>query len=242
MKQANQNYSFTELCILFNAKSSTYYYQRQEKPAKPEETRMITAIKAIAKETDNTYGRRRINKALQLQGFQLGLYKTSSLMKKAPVVAINPKKKHYYPDAGTPHNKAPNRLDRPFYPETINTHWVGDITYIRSHQGWRYLAAVLDLGSKEMVGWAMSQQPNATLAKEALKQAIQKQQPDTTQLLFHFDQGVQYSAHCFVDDLNTFGITQSMSRRGHCWDTGSIIKMTDNYRLTHAGIGELPLR
>ncbi len=204
--------------IIYAWSLSTYYYQQQEKRFSPEVTRMITAIKAVAIETDNAYGKRRMNIELQKQGFKLGVYKTSSLMKKANVVAINPKKKHYYPDSGEPHHKAPHLLKRQFTPGIINTHWVGDITYIRTHQGWSYLACVLDLGSKEIVGGSMSQQPNAELAKEALRQAILKHQPDTTQLLFHSDQGVQYSANLFVDYLNTFGITQSMSRRDNCWD------------------------
>ena len=100
----------------------------------------------------------------------------------------------------------------------VNTHWVGDITYVRTHQGWSYLACVLDLGSKEIVGWAMSKHPNAALAKEALRHAVRRQQPDTSKLLFHSDQGVQYSANLFVDYLNKLNITQSMSRRGNCWD------------------------
>lgn len=100
----------------------------------------------------------------------------------------------------------------------MNTHWVGDITYIRTHQGWHYLACVLDLGSKEIVGWAMSKSPNADLAKEALRYAIGRQQPDTSKLLFHSDQGVQYSANLFVDYLSQLNITQSMSRRGNCWE------------------------
>lgn len=218
IKKANENYSITELSALFTVKLSTYYYQQQEKPTRPEKIKLINAIKSVATETGDSYGKRRMNEALQLQGFQLGIYKTASLMKKANVVAINPKKKHYYPDSGETHHKAPNHLKRAFSPGTVNTHWVGDITYIRTHQGWSYLASVLDLGSREIVGWAMSQQPNAELAKEALRQAILKHQPDTTPLLFHSDQGVQYSANKFVDYLNTFGITQSMSRRGNCWD------------------------
>jgi len=218
MKKANKDYTITELCGLFKIKLSTYYYQQQEKPVKPEVTKMLTAIKMIAVETENTYGKLRMHEALQLQGFRLGVYKTSSLMKKANVVAIMPKKKHHYPDSGEEHKKAPHLLQRQFEPGTINTHWVGDITYIRTYQGWSYLASVLDLGSKEIVGWSMSQHPNAHLAKEALNMAIQKHQPNTTKLLFHSDQGVQYSAKLFVEYLNTLKITQSMSRRGNCWD------------------------
>ena len=218
MKKADDNYTLTELCTVFNIKLSTYYYRQQEKPLKPEVMQMITTLKMTAIETNNTYGKRRMLNVLHSEGFQLGIYKTATLMKKANIVAIKPKKKHHYPNSGEVHHKAPHLLKRQFNPGTINTHWVGDITYIRTHVGWSYLASVLDLGSREIVGWAMSQQPNADLAKEALKQAIQKQQPATTKLLFHSDQGIQYSANLFVDYLDTFGIVQSMSRRGNCWD------------------------
>jgi len=95
---------------------------------------------------------------------------------------------------------------------------VGDITYIKTHQGWSYLTCVPDLGSKEIVGWALSQSPNAELAKKALQHAIKMQQPKTNQLMFHSDQGVQYSAHLFVNYLKKLKITQSMSRRGNCWE------------------------
>jgi putative transposase len=139
-------------------------------------------------------------------------------MKRAHVVAIRPQKKHYYPDNGKEQKYFPNLLNRQFNPETINTHWVGDITFVRTHQGWSYLASVLDLASKEIVGRAFSQHPNAELAKQALQHAIKMQQPDTAQLMFHSDQGVQYSAHLFTKYLRDLNITQSMSRRANCWD------------------------
>ena len=155
---------------------------------------------------------------LNNNGFQLGLHQTATLMKKAEVVAIRPMKRHYYPNNGLEDKYFPNLLNREFTPNTLNTHWVGDITYIKTHQGWSYLACVLDLGSKEIVGWALSQSPNAQLAKDALTHAIKMQNPDTSQLMFHSDQGVQYSAHLFVNCLKKMKITQSMSRRGNCWD------------------------
>jgi transposase InsO family protein len=117
--------------------------------------------------------------ALAMKGFKLGIYRTATLMKQAAVKAIRPSRKHYYPNAGKAHLVAPNLLDRQFNPEQANTHWVCDITYIRTHQGWSYLACVLDLATKEIVGWAMSKSPNAELAKVALSHAIRRQQPDT---------------------------------------------------------------
>ncbi len=95
---------------------------------------------------------------------------------------------------------------------------MGDITYSATHQGWSYLVCVLDLSTKEIVSYAMSQSLNAKLAKDALTNAIKRQQPNTNLLMFHSDQGVQYSAFEFRNLLAKFNITPSISRRGNCWD------------------------
>ncbi len=216
MKKACVKYSVTELCGVFNVSMSSYYY----KSVLPNlvDINIITMIKAISNESRNSYGKRRIQAELNGRGHKLGLHKTASLMVKANVVAIRPKKRHYYPNSGQEHKYAPNLLKREFYPENNNTHWVGDITYISTHQGWSYLACVLDLSTKEIVGYAMSQSPNAQLAKDALMNAIKREKPNTNLLMFHSDQGVQYSAFEFRNLLAKFQVTASMSRRGNCWD------------------------
>ncbi len=127
--------------------------------------KLLDKIKDVAEFTGNTYGRRRMNIELKKLGYTIGIYKTAALMKEANVVAVTPKKQHYYPNSGEECRYAPNLLKRQFNPETLNTHWVGDITYIRTNQGWSYLACVLDLGSREIVGWAVSQSPDAKLAE-----------------------------------------------------------------------------
>ena len=91
-------------------------------------------------------------------------------------------------------------------------------SYIRNYKGWSYLATVLDLHTREIVGYALSKTPDAQLAKKALMNAISFIKPDTKKLMFHSDQGVQYSANLFKDCLSLHCITQSMSRRGNCWD------------------------
>ena len=214
MKKAN--YSVSELCSAFEVSMSSFYYKHVE--ISPEDLNLITSIKAISNEVDNTYGKRRIVKELIKQGHTIGIHKTARLMKEANVIAVRPKENHYYPTSGVEHKYAPNLLKRQFNPETYNTHWVGDITYIRTHQGWSYLACVLDLSSKEVVGYALSQSPNAKLAKDALSNAIARQSPVTSKLMFHSDQGCQYSAKEFRNTLTQSQITQSMSRRGNCWD------------------------
>ena len=194
VKKANPDYTLTELCTLFQLKQSTYYYQESPRPMDNQTIQLLVNIKAIFAESDSTYGKRRIRKELQTSGFAIGLYRTASLMKKAGLKAKTPKKKHYYGDTGKVHRIAPNLLKRQFEQSTPNTHWVVDITYIRAQQGWSYLAAVLDLSSKQIVGYALSKKPNAQLAKGALPGALRKQNPNTRKLLSHSDQGVQYSA------------------------------------------------
>lgn len=214
MVKAESKLSIEKLCNLLELPVSSYYYQ----PAvPPEQEKMNEMAKQMFDKSFNTYGKRRLSNALRKEGFAMGVFKTSRLMKTLGLVAKRPKKPHYYP-VGKELPNIPNHLNREFNPPNINTHWVGDMTYIRSHQGWSYLATVMDLGNKEIVGYEISKTPDAQLAKRALINAIAKHQPDTTQLMFHSDQGVQYTANLFKDCLALHKITQSMSRRGNCWD------------------------
>jgi transposase InsO family protein len=196
---------------------ASYYYRPVDRPETAQYTEALTEIHD---KNLRTYGRRRMKVALDSQGIQLGVFKISRLMKEAGIIAKVPKKPHYYPAGKQPPNipNIPNQLNRQFNPAQINTHWVGDITYIRNHGGWSYLATVLDLGSREIVGYALSQTPDAQLAQAALLHAISMQRADTHQLMFHSDQGVQYTADLFKKTLSIHGINQSMSRRGNCWD------------------------
>ena len=210
------NYSTTELCTAFDVSASSYYY----KPVGLSELdqQIMVSIKTISESVDHTYGKRRMMLDLNDLGYSLGAHKTKRLMNVCGIQVVMPRKRHYYPDNGQEHRFAPNLLERAFNPETANTHWVGDITYIRTYQGWSYLACVMDLYSKEVVGYALSKSPNAKLAKQSLINAIKRKRPNTKHLLFHSDQGTQYSAKEFRECLNLHGITQSMSRRGNCWD------------------------
>jgi len=217
MKKADSTLALQHLCELFDVPLSSFYYHKQPKPINLDEQRLIDDIHAIHNETYGTYGRRRMKVGLQHKGHNVGHFKIARLMKEADLVAKTPIKPHYY-KGGESHPTTPNLLKRAFNPATFNTHWVGDITYIRHHQGWSYLATVMDLATREVVGYALSQTPDAALSKQALLNAISAVQPDTTQIMFHSDQGVQYSAKLYTDTLALHGITASMSRRGNCWD------------------------
>jgi transposase InsO family protein len=236
LKVASNQYTIKELCETFEVNQSTYYDRVKEKPIAKEKEKILRLIKSTAIQTRHTYGRRRMKQQLKLEGIDIGIYKTASMMKEANVVAIKPKKRHYYPNGGICDRKIDNVLDRQFNQAKTNTHWVGDITYIRNHQGWSYLACVLDLGSKEIVGWALSKHPDAQLAKRALSNAISRKQPDTSGLLFHSDQGTQYTANMFAVYCENLKITRSMSRRGNCWDNAVMERFFRNLkteRLNH---------
>jgi len=217
MKKADPALNMLHVCQLFNVPVSSYYKRQEVAVINLEEERIINLIKTIHNDNLKCYGRRRMFRELKKEDVGIGIFKVARLMREADVVAKIPKKPHYYP-SGKEMPNIPNLLKRQFNPETINTHWVGDITYIRNHQGWSYLATVLDLSTKEIIGYATSQTPDAQLAKQALINAIAFVKPDTRKLMFHSDQGVQYSANLFKRCLMLHGITQSMSRRGNCWD------------------------
>jgi transposase InsO family protein len=217
MKKADPMLNIQHVCQLFDVPISSYYKRQEVATKNVEKEFFISRIIAIHNDNLQCYGRRRMLKSLQKEGINIGIFKVVRLMREAGVIAKIPKKPHYYP-SGNEMPNIPNLLKRKFNPETINTHWVGDITYIRNHQGWSYLATVLDLGTREIIGYATSKTPDAQLAKQALINAIAFAQPDTRKLMFHSDQGVQYSANLFKNCLLLHGITQSMSRRGNCWD------------------------
>lgn len=217
MKKADDHLCISHLCALFGIPLSSYYDYIARPEHSIETSKLIKRITEISRDTYHTYGSRRMSAELRKEGFKAGRYKTRRLMKAAGIIVVFPKKKHRYPPDEM-NNKAPELLNRQFTPDSLNTHWVGDITYIRTHHGWSYLACVLDLASKEVVGYALSQRPDAQLVKAALMDAIRKHNPDTRQLMFHSDQGVQYSAKLFSNTLRLLKITQSMSRRGNCWD------------------------
>ena len=210
------NFSTKELCEVFDVPESSYYYPRVGMSANDQQ--IIGQVKAISETSRNTYGKRRIQCELNARGYSIGVSKTKRLMNAANISVIIPRKRHYYPETGQEHKYAVNLLNRNFTPEKQNTHWVGDITYIHTYQGFSYLACVMDLKTKEIVGYEISRSPSATLVKQALLDAIRRKNPNTTCLMFHSDQGTQYSAKEFRDCLKLHGITQSMSQRGNCWD------------------------
>ena len=197
---------------------SSYYYWQVHRAPKAARIHLQVHAKAIHAEVNHTYGSRRLSAALKAKGLDVGRYQARRLMQEAGISAIYPKKRHRYP-AGEVARGADNHLNREFTASAPNQKWVGDITYLWTATGWMYLAVVLDLFSRKVVGWHLSESSDTALVLAALNQAVTLRQIHTTSgVLFHSDQGCQYTSHAFQDRLAALGIKASMSRRGNCWD------------------------
>lgn len=216
MSLKKAGFKVTDICRNLKLQRSGFYRRSAQKPIDVDEVRLKAKVREIHHEMHATYGSRRMRAELNAQGYELGRFKVRRVMKDLSLKAKRPKQ-HRYPSIGQVSSIAPNTLNRQFRPAQSNSHWTGDITYIRTSQGWLYLAIVLDLYSRRVVSWAFSSQPNSELSTRALQLAVQHRRPDQS-LLFHTDQGVQYSSDQFQRSLRMHGITASMSRRGNCLD------------------------
>jgi len=208
------------MCQLLGIQRASYYnFQRRQKnkPTDPEHEEMLDWAKKISKASDHTYGSRRIRKALNALGYPVGRKKTKSLMREAGVFVRYRKK--YKVTTNSKHNKPvfENVLNRQFKTSQPDQAYVSDITYINTQEGWLYLAVVVDLFSRKVVGWSMGSRMKASLVCDALKMALWQRKP-AHGLIVHSDRGSQYASNDYVKLLNQHGCVGSMSRKGNCWD------------------------
>jgi len=187
-----------------------------------EDARLIPLIRTSFAASDGTYGAIRVARDLRDWGERCGKRRTGRLMRLAWLRA-RPKPRRRPADEGVrpEHSIAPNVLDRQFEADGPNKKWVADFTYVWTAEGWLYVAAVLDLYSRKVVGWSMSAQMTAQLVTDALLMAIWRR-GKVLDLLHHSDQGSQYTAEDFQRLLADQGVTCSMSRKGDCWDNAVI--------------------
>jgi len=200
------------------SRSGFYKYLQQKSIDKQKnEIRLIFEVKVLAQETRLSYGKRRMSKALKLRGFNIGVFAARTLMKKAGIYCKQRRK--YKITTNSDHNLvvADNILNRNFTATAPNKTWVTDITYIKTKEGWLYVAAVLDLYSRKIIGWAMDNHMRESLVTNALKMALIKRIPQGN-LLHHSDRGIQYVSKNYQSILKKSNIIVSMSRKGNCWD------------------------
>lgn len=197
--------------------SRSGYYAARRRPAKPVLCKAGVHLKAAFVASHQSYGSRRLVTALEAHGMQIGRYRVRSLMRQAGLKPVW--KRKFIHTTNSKHNLpiAANILDRQFNPAAPNKAFVSDITYIRTGSGWLYLAIVLDLFSRKVVGWAMAPSMPAELVCAALRMAIQQRQP-APGLIVHSDRGSQYASAQYQALLTEHGFVCSMSRTGNCWD------------------------
>jgi transposase InsO family protein len=181
---------------------------------------LLVHISAVYAENRGAYGWPRIWRVLRAQGIRAGKQRVQRLMRKHGIQARG-KRRFRVATTDSRHNLpiAPNLLDRNFTVAEPNQAWAGDLTYIATEEGWLFLAVVIDLFSRKVVGWSMRTDMQRNLVIDALEMAWYQRSPDKKDgLIFHSDRGSQYASDDFNKVLQAHGITPSMSRKGNCWD------------------------
>lgn len=204
--------------------SRSGYYQWLKRPVsnrKQKDAELKEKIVQIHEQSRGTYGSPRIHQNLRQQGYRLGKKRVERLMKEAGICAVHKRKYRVTTDSSHNLPVAANRLNREFFVDKPNTSWVSDITYIPTAEGWLYLAVVMDLYSRKIVGWSMDKRISRGLVIKALDMAITQRKPKRG-LLLHSDRGSQYASHEYQALLWRNGIICSMSKKGDCWDNAVI--------------------
>ena len=224
IRDHREEFSIQRMCRILEVTRSGYYAWQPEQVGMRElENRvLVEQIHAEYKISRKTYGSPRIHISLQRKGYSCGRHRVARLMRKE---GIRPHlRRRWHPvttqreSGATP---APNRLNQDFSVSLANQKWVSDFTYVDTAEGWLYLAVVLDLFSRKVVGWAMAERMNTDLVESALDMALQTRQPGST-LLHHSDQGSQYTSATYQDRLAEANIQASMSRVGNCYDNAVV--------------------
>ncbi len=209
-----------ETCKLLGIARSSYYANKTREPSRRyARCKVLVAhITAVFEEHEGRYGCPRICRALRNKNIRVTRKTVARLMRQEQLVS-RPKRRFRPMTTDSKHDGpiAPNLLDQDFHAAAPNRVWVGDITAVWTEDGWVYLAVVIDLFSRRVVGWAMSASPNAQLVVKALQMAITLRRPPAG-LIVHSDRGVQYASDVYRKLLRTVSALPSMSRKGNCYD------------------------
>lgn len=205
------------LCRVLGVSRSGYYGCRQRAKLAPKACLVSTQLKAEFAASGKVYGSRRLSAVLCAQGLRTGRHRVRRLMREHGLRPLWRRKFVHTTDSGHALPISANVLARRFNPSGPNQAWVSDITYIRTRSGWLYLAVVLDLYARKVVGWAMAPTMHAELVCAALQLAIAQRQP-TPGLIVHSDRGSQYASALHQALLARHSLVGSMSRKGNCWD------------------------
>ncbi len=223
MRAREKEFPVGFMAKIFGVSKSGYYaWKKQNHQEKEEkELTLVRKIEEIHLGSRKSYGSPRVFKVLKGMGEPVGKKRVEKLMKKHGIRART--KRRFRVTTDSKHNLpvAPNLLNRDFNPERPNTVWASDITYISTKEGWLFLAVIVDLFSRQVVGWSLDKMMTKELVNSALKQAYFRRKPGKG-LVFHSDRGSQYCSKEFRKLLSQFGMLQSQSRKANCWDNAVV--------------------
>ncbi|HBN8336634.1 TPA: IS3 family transposase [Pseudomonas aeruginosa] len=222
--QLSEQESVEVVCSAFDVARSCYYVHRlRRRRVDARRVALRSQVNQLFSQSRGSAGSHSILGMLREEGVTIGRFRVRRLMRELGLVSKQPGS-HAYKQATVERPDIPNRLNREFATEHPSQVWYGDITYVWAQGRWHYLAAVLDLHTRRVIGWAFSAKPDAELVIKALDMAYE-QRGRPQQVLFHSDQGSQYASRLFRQRLWRYRMQQSMSRRGNCWDNSPMERL-----------------
>lgn len=219
IERHEHEHSVRRMCKVMKVHPSGYYAWKAE-PASPrakDDQRLLGLLKHAWLESGGVYGYRKLTLDMRDLGESCGKHRVARLLKREGLRSQTGYRRRPGVRGGKPAVVAPNHLQRQFTVAEPNQSWVTDITYIRTHEGWLYLAVVVDLFSRQVVGWSMGSRIDTSLVLDALMMALWRRQPKAP-VTVHSDQGSQFTGHDWQDFLRDHNLVSSMSRRGNCHD------------------------
>lgn len=218
--EQGQDFAVSEMCEILGVSVSGYRsWKRGGTPDRKRltDSQMVALVRAIHAEHKAAYGSPRMLRELRARGFSASKERVERLMRENDIRARHKRRYKVTTDSRHGLPVASNLLDRNFTPAAPNRVWTSDITYLWTDEGWLYLAIVLDLFNREVVGWSLKPRMTTDLVTDALTMAWFRKRP-AAGLLHHSDRGSQYASDAFQKKLKDYGMTCSMSRKGNCWD------------------------
>jgi hypothetical protein len=227
-----QEHSIALMCAALAVSRAGYYQWKRSVPSPraTEDARLLTTISEIHATHRRCYGSVRVQEELKNRGLRHSRKRVARLMKSAGLAGR--RRRRYVPKTTQSNHKepiAPNHLASYPAPSAPDLVWVSDITYVRTREGWLYVAAILDLWSRKIVGWATGKSLEASLVIRALDQALGRRNP-APKLLYHSDRGIQYACKDFRAVLQSANLVPSMSRKGNCYDNAAMESFWSSYK------------
>lgn len=228
-----ESFPVARMCQVLNVSRSGYYAWRRRRPGRREmaNRELVEKIKAVHAQSHETYGSPRVYRELKAQGVACSENRVARLMRQHGLQARQVKAYKVTTKADETHPVAPNLLDGDFSAARPDEKWLADISYIPTAEGWLYLAAIMDLFSRRIVGWAMASRMTSTLVEDALRMALRQRRP-AAGLIHHSDRGSQYTGRDYRELLKNNLMLTSMSNTGNC--QANLLATTRPWRVSWA--------